>query len=85
MPNTYIAPEVRAKVISAINDEGMSVPDAAKTFNFQERTIYSWLKKKVNNGHTSSTEVERLRKELQITKLIIANLVIEKESRRKSP
>lgn len=84
MPNTYVSPEVRAKAISSIKDEGMSIAEAAQTYNVTERTINSWLKKKANNGHTSSTEVEKLKKDIQAMKMIIANMVIERESRKKS-
>ncbi|GEM_PF-6688644 len=36
---TYISPEQQAKILSAIKTEGMSTPDAAKTFMITENTI----------------------------------------------
>jgi transposase len=42
---TFISPEQRAKILSAIKDEGMSIPDAAKTFLITEDTIRKWMRK----------------------------------------
>jgi len=39
----YISPEQRAKIVSAVKDEGMSIPDAAKTFMLSEETIIAEL------------------------------------------
>ena len=41
---TRVSPEQRAKIISAIKDEGMSILDAAKTFVITEDTIRKWLR-----------------------------------------
>ncbi len=55
----YISPEQRAKILSAIKDEGMSIPDASKTFLVAEKTIRTWLRKQTRNAHTSSNEVQK--------------------------
>ncbi len=62
---THISSEQRAKIVSAIKDEGMSILDAAKTFLITENTIRKWLRKQTRNAHTSSTEVQRLKQENQ--------------------
>ncbi|HQU07941.1 MAG: hypothetical protein B7X04_03115 [Parcubacteria group bacterium 21-54-25] len=80
----YITPEQRAKIISAIKDEGMSIPDAAKTFLIAEYTIKKWLRKQSKNGHTSSTEVQRLRQENQELKAIIGEMILHQKTKRKS-
>ncbi len=49
---TYVTPEQRAKILSAIKDEGMSIVDAAKTFLVTEDTIKKWMRKQSRNGHT---------------------------------
>ena len=67
----YISPEQRAKILSAIKDEGMSIPDVAKTFLVAEKTVRRWLRKQTHNAHTSSTEVQKLREENQAPKAMI--------------
>lgn len=60
---TYVSAEQRAKILSAVKDEGMSIVDAAKTFLVTEDTIKKWMRKQSKNGHTSSTEMQKLRQE----------------------
>lgn len=79
----YITPEQRAKVLSAIKDEGMSVPDAAKTFLVSESTLKKWVRKQTRNGHTSSTEVQRLRQEVQELRAIIGEMVYHDKRKKK--
>jgi len=81
---TYINPEQRAKILSSIKDEGMSIPDAAKTFLITEDTIRKWMRKQTRNGHTSSTEVQRLKQENQELKAIIGEMVLH-QKKKKSP
>lgn len=80
----YISPEQRAKILSAIKDEGMSITDAAKTFLVAEQTLRRWLRKQTKNAHTSSTEVQRLRQEIQTLKEIIGEMVLHQKMKRKS-
>lgn len=81
---TFISPEQRAKILSAIKDEGMSIPDAAKTFMLREDTIKKWLRKQTRNGHTSSTEVQRLKQENQELKAIIGEMVLHQKKKKSS-
>lgn len=81
---TYLTPEQRAKILSAIKDEGMSIPDAAKTFMITEKTVRAWMRKQPRNGHTSSTEVQRLKQENQELKAIIGEMVLHQKLKRKS-
>lgn len=80
----YITPEQRAKILSAIKDEGMSLPDASKTFLVAEYTIRKWMRKQPKNGHTSSTEVQRLKQENQELKSIIGEMVLHQKMKRKN-
>lgn len=80
----YISPEQRAKIISAVKDEGMSLVDAAKTFTISEKTIRKWLRQQSRNAHTSSTEVQRLRQEVVELRSIIGKMVWQQETKRKS-
>jgi len=80
----YIAPEQRAKILSAVKDEDMSLPDAAKTFMVSEYTVKKWLRRQTKNGHTSSTEVQRLKQENQELKAIIGEMILHHKLKKKS-
>lgn len=80
----YISPETRAKIISAIKDEGMSILNAAKTHSVTEKTIKKWFRHQSHNAHTSSTEVQRLRQEVLELRSIIGKMVYQQETKRKS-
>ena len=80
----HVTAEQRAKILSAIKDEGMSIIDAAKTFLITEDTIKKWMRKQSKNGHTSSTEVQRLKQENQDLKTIIGEMVLH-QKKKKSP
>jgi len=70
----YISPEQRAKIVSSIKDEGMSIADAAKTFLVAEKTVRTWLRKQTRNGHPSSTELQRLKQENEQLKILIGEM-----------
>jgi transposase-like protein len=80
----HVTPEQKAKILSAIKDEGMSIVDAAKTFLVTEETIKKWLRKQSRNGHTSSTEVQKLRQENQDLKAIIGEMVLHNKKKKSS-
>lgn len=82
---TYISPEHRARILSSVKDEGMSITDAAKTFLITEDTIKKWMRKQTKNAHTSSTEVTRLRQENQELKAIIGEMVLHQKLKKKNP
>ena len=79
---TYVSPEQRAKILSAVKDEGMSIIDAAKTFLVTEDTIRKWMRRQVKNSHTSSTEVQRLKQENQDLKAIIGEMVLHHKKKK---
>ncbi len=80
----HINPEQRAKILSAIKDEGMSIVDASKTFLITEDTIKRWMRRQTKNGHTSSTEVQRLRQEINELRLIIGKMIQHQEKKKNS-
>jgi transposase len=81
---TFVSAEQRAKILSAIKDEGMSIIDASKTFLVTEDTIKKWMRKQSRNGHTSSTEVQRLKQENQDLKTIIGEMVLHHKKKKNS-
>ncbi len=62
----------------------MSIADAAKTYNFTEETIRKWLRGTIDNAHTSSSELARLRREVQLLKEVIGSLMLEREAAKKN-
>lgn len=78
------SPEVRAQILSAIKDDGVTVPEAAKAHNVSEDAVYKWLKIKADNAHTSSSELARLRRENSTLREIIGNLMLERELAKKN-
>ena len=81
---THVTPEQKAKILSAIKDEGMSIVDAAKTFLVTEETIKKWMRKQSRNGHTSSTEMQRIIQENQDLKAIIGEMVLHNKKKKSS-
>ena len=81
---TYISPEQRAKILSAIKNEGMSIPYASKTFIITEETIKKWIRKQTKNAHTSSTELAKLRQENMELKAIIGEMVLNQRNKKKN-
>lgn len=81
---THVTPEQKAKILSAIKDEGMSIVDAAKTFLVTEDTIKKWMRKQSRNGHTSSTEIQRLRQENQDLKALVGEMVLHNKKKKGS-
>jgi transposase-like protein len=77
----HVSAEQRAKILSSIKDEGVSITEAAKQFLITEDTIKKWMRKQSKNGHTSSTEVQRLKQENQFLKIIIGDMILEKKKK----
>lgn len=81
----YIKPETRAKILSSIKDEGMSIADSAKTFGVAEKTVRRWLRSKSHNGHTSSTHTQKQTEEIRALKEIIGDMALRYKLNKKIP
>ncbi|MBI2989682.1 MAG: transposase [Candidatus Magasanikbacteria bacterium] len=79
-----IPQEVKAKILSSIKDDGVSIAQASTTYNVTEETLRKWLRATIDNGGTSSSEIQRLRRENQQLKEIIGTLLLEKEATKKN-
>lgn len=73
-----LTPERRVEIMAAMKERGLSANQAASEFHVGASTIRNWIKKKVDNAHSSSSEMIRLRRENQLLKEIVANQMIEK-------
>lgn len=81
---TSITPDIRAKILSAIKDDGKTIEEAAQTYNLHHDTIRKWLRGTADNASTSSGELARLRRENQNLKEIIGSLILEREQAKKN-
>jgi len=81
---TPIPQETKAKIISSIKDDGLTVTGASETYHVTEETIRKWLRGTIENSGTSGSEVQRLRKENQMLKEIIGTLIFDRETSKKN-
>ncbi len=79
-----ITPETRAKATSSIKDDGVSIPEAAATYGVAEPTVRRWLRATTDNAHTSTSELQRLRRENSVLKEAIGNIVLQTELQKKN-
>ncbi len=80
MSTTPITPDVRAKVLTSVKDEGVSIEAAAATYQLHPDTIRKWMHHTLDNTHTSSSEVQRLRRKTQFLREIIGTLIFAHEA-----
>lgn len=71
-----IPKETKEQVLSRVKNDGISVPQAAKDAGIAAQTVYGWLGKTVV-GQSSSTEVIRLKRELQGAYELLGKLTAE--------
>ena len=76
-----ISKEVKAEIIAKVK-AGEKVADLAKYYGVSDRTIYAWLKQKVE-GSVSLMEHNKLKKENAWLKEIIGVLTLELEKSKK--
>jgi len=84
MSTTLVPLEVRAKVLTSVKDEGLSVQEVAAAYNLKPDTIRRWIRLTADNTHTSGSELQRLRRENQTLKEIIGGIVLEREIAKKN-
>jgi transposase-like protein len=71
-----IPKETKEQVLNRVKNDGVSVPQAAKDAGISNATVYCWLGKTAQ-GQQNSTEVLRLKRELQGTYELIGKLTTE--------
>jgi len=63
----------------------MGIVNAAKKHNISEKTIRKWMRKQTKNEHTSATEVEKLKRENQALKIMLGEIALNQQLKRKVP
>lgn len=77
-----ISPLKRARIINAVQYDGMKIRDAAKAYSVSEQAIGKWLRTKTCDTYIPKGETARLRHEIRELKEIIGDMKLE-EKRRK--
>lgn len=81
----FISPEKKEAILSAVKDDGVGIVNAAKKHNVSEKTVRKWLRQQTKNEHTSATEVERLKRENQTLKVMLGEVALNQQLKRKAP
>ena len=71
-----IKKEIKEEVLDRIKNQGLSVPDAAKNYGINNRTIYGWLAKAGLNN-PSTQKLRELTNENERLYTIIGRLTTE--------
>lgn len=72
-------PLLKAEIINQIQNNGMSVSEAAKKYNKRPNVIYSWLSKESTTSNNSLlVELNRTKRELENAYMLIGKLTAEK-------
>ena len=77
-----ISQEIKNKIVDKIKSEGLSVAQAAREFSVNGNTVYGWLGKGKND--TDKWELGKLRRENRQLKIINAEVMLEKDKRKKN-
>jgi transposase len=74
-----IPQEKRQEILNAIK-AGMPVPEASATFQVTIPTIHKWMKQGSKNAHTSSSETQKTKKEVEFLRSVILDLILEQKA-----
>lgn len=71
--------EKKEEILELIKSSGCTIKQAAELGEVSEKTIRSWIRKKANNAHSSTTEMQRVKKENAFLKEIVVGMLLDKE------
>lgn len=57
----------------------------AKKYRVSEKTLRKWMRKQTKNEHTSVAEVEKLKRENQALKIMLGEVALNQQLKRKIP
>lgn len=72
-----IAQDIKDQIISRIKNNGETVPKLAAEYLVSPKTIYTWLRKKLDSN-VSFLEYARLKRENKLLLEIVGKLTLEK-------
>ena len=71
-------PKIKAEILKAIHDEGMSAYEASKVFGINEWTISGWLKGETKGSERNYiSQINQLQKKLDNAYRVIGRLTAE--------
>lgn len=76
--------EKREEILKLIKEEGCTIREASQLGEVSEKTIRGWIKRKTNNAHSSTSELQKIKKENTFLKEILVGMLLEKESAKKN-
>jgi transposase-like protein len=76
MKTHKIAREVKEQILNRIKNEGVSIAQAAADHGISDRTIYGWLKKKVD-GYPVMSDVLKLKRENTALKELLGEITLK--------
>lgn len=76
---TPVAPELRSQILASIKD-GITIDQAAEANHLTPRTIAKWMRKATNNSHTSATELQKAKKEIEFLRSVILDQLLEQKA-----
>lgn len=84
MKKHRVAREVKEQILNRIKNEGVSVVQAATDHGISEKTIYTWLQKKVE-GQPTISDVLKLKRENLALKELVGEITLKlSETQKKS-
>lgn len=84
MKTHKIAREVKEQILNRIKNDGVSIAQAATDHGISDRTIYGWLRKKVD-GYPVMADVLKLKRENLALKELVGEITLKlSEAQKKS-
>jgi transposase-like protein len=71
-----VAREVKEQILNRIKNEGVSIAQAATEHGVSEKTIYGWLRKKVE-GYPVMSDVLKLKRENTALKELVGEITLK--------
>jgi transposase-like protein len=71
-----VAREVKEQILNRIKNEGVSISQAATEHGVSEKTIYGWLRKKVE-GYPVMSDVLKLKRENTALKELVGEITLK--------
>jgi transposase-like protein len=72
----YVSEDKKHEIVRRVRDEGAKVADLAREYSVSTKSIYTWLSGGVK-GSTSTLEVARLKRELEMVYGLLGKLTAE--------
>jgi len=76
MKTHKVTREVKEQILNRIKNEGVSISQAAEEHGLSARTIYGWLRKKVD-GFPAMSDVLKLKKENAALKELVGEITLK--------